>query len=97
MTHKLERVVRPPAMCLQELKDVLIERYPELAEDPHFRKRAIFDCLEVYGQSCAIRNGFLRLGMAAASFDCRILALGLAVGSKRRMKNQITFGVREKG
>ncbi len=83
MNSKLERVVRPPALSLQQLKGILIERYPELAEDPHFRRHAIFDCVEVYGQSCAIRNGFLRMGMAAASFDCRILALGLAVESKR--------------
>ena len=79
MNQQLERVVRPPAMTLQEVKDILIARYPELAENPHYRRIAVYDCVEVYGQSSSIRNGFVRLGMAAASFDCRFLALGWEV------------------
>jgi hypothetical protein len=75
MSHKLTRVVRPPAMSLDELKAYLVSQHPELAEDPKHRPHAVHDCVEVFGQSGAIQSGFRKYGMSAAAFDYRVLAV----------------------
>ena len=73
MNSKMERVVRPPAMGLEELKAILIAKYPQLARNPLAREGR-YDCMEVFGQSRAITDGFETLGMKAVSFDCSSLA-----------------------
>eukprot|EP00435_Cladocopium_sp_Y103_P052740 s1461_g16.t1 len=78
MSHKLTRVVRPPAMSLDELKAYLVSQHPELAEDPKHRPHAVHDCVEVFGQSGAIQTGFRKYGMSAAAFDYRVLAVRLS-------------------
>ncbi|CAL1135032.1 unnamed protein product [Cladocopium goreaui] len=78
MSHKLTRVVRPPAMSLDELKAYLVSQHPELAEDPKHRPHAVHDCVEVFGQSGAIQSGFRKYGMSAAAFDYRVLAVRLS-------------------
>ena len=71
---ELPVVIRPPAVSFDQLKQYVIERFKHVPGFPRGRKGTV-DCLEIYGQSGAVRHGFEQLGMAALSFDCRTFLL----------------------
>lgn len=70
MAPKLQVRVKEPALSLGEVKEILQQENPSLA-NPLKRSGARLHCLEVFGQSCSIRDGFRARGMEAESFDIR--------------------------
>lgn len=69
MEKYLPRLVKPPAMSLDEIKAYSTNLMGHC--NPVIRKGR-FDFLEVCGQSESIRNGFAKLSMESVAFDCRV-------------------------
>ena len=70
MAQTLQRVVREPAATFEHLKDVLLSENPSL-QDPLTRTGCEFSCVELFGQSTSIRDGFGSRGAQAVTFDYR--------------------------
>ena len=73
MAPKLQRVVRKPPLSLEAIKETLIHENPSLA-DPLKRKGCQYSCMELFGQPCSLKSGFIAYGMDAESFDVRTLS-----------------------
>ena len=73
----LRRSVKPPAMTLSQLKDLARDMLQ--FDDPLLREGQAY-CLEICGQSPAMRDGFKRRGMTCLSFDCRTLVASIFIG-----------------
>ena len=73
MTHVLERVVRPPVMSLGDVKQWLCQKRPDLSPDPLKRGNGQYHCLEVFGQSDSVTDGYAQRKMSATAFDCSSL------------------------
>ena len=77
LAGSLPRSVRPPAMTLSQLKDLARDMLQ--FDDPLLREGHAH-CLEICGQSPAMRDGFKRRGMTCLSFDCRTLVASIFIG-----------------
>ena len=74
LSMALSKNIRTPPASLYELKVYLSDVFPGLENDPTHRPWAEYDCLEIFGQSRAIREGFASRGLKAMAFDYRLLA-----------------------
>ena len=58
MAPKLQRVVRKRPLSIEAIKETLIHENPSLA-DLLKRKGCQHSCMELFGQSCSLKSGFI--------------------------------------